>query len=220
MKTGISVAAALMLSAATAAQADPRMAQFEVTVTNISKGTLITPFIAATHSNALHLFELGEPASDEIAHIAEGGDTGPMQALLESSSAVYATSGTAGPLFPGNTVSFTIATPAYGLWWTEFSMAAMLVPTNDTFVSLDGVALPPWGSKTYLANAYDAGTEPNDESCVNVPGPACGGEGYSPELDGEGYVYPSPGTHGEGDLSRAMYGWSGPVAKVVIKRMQ
>ena len=99
-------------------------------------------------------------------------------------------------------------------------MAAMLVPTNDTFVSLNGVRLPHRGSVTYLANAYDAGSEPNDELCANVPGPTCGGEGYSPAVDGEGYVFPAPGTHGDGDLKVSEHGWSGPVAKVTITRMR
>ena len=98
-------------------------------------------------------------------------------------------------------------------------LAAMLLPTNDTFVSLNGVRLPRHGSVSYLADAYDAGSEPNDELCASVPGPTCGGEGYSPAVDGEGFVYPAPGTHGEGDLSVAQFGWSGPVAKVTITRL-
>ena len=93
----------------------------------------------------------------------------------------------------------------------------MLLPTNDTFVGLDAVRLPLRGKATFYANAYDAGSEPNDELCVNIPGPTCGGIGISAEEGGEGYVFPSPGIHGEGDLSVAQYNWQGPVAKVTVK---
>ena len=220
MKTEIYVAAALLLAAATTANADNAQAHFEVSITNLTKGIRLTPFIAATHGHGLSFFELGQPASDEIANIAEAGNTAPMQALLDGSSAVLDTASTGGLLLPGQTVSFEISTPKWAFWWSQLSLAAMLVPTNDTFVSLNGVSLPLRGSVTYLADAYDAGSEPNDELCTNVPGPTCGGEGYSPTVDGEGFVYPSPGTHGEGDLSVATYGWSGPVAKVTITRMR
>lgn len=218
MKTGNMIASALMLVAASTANADSA-AQFEVSITNISKGVAFTPFIAATHTNALSFFELGAPASVEIAQIAEGGNIAPLQEVLASSSAVYGSTSTAGLLMPGETVTLAVDAPRYALWWSKLSLAAMLLPTNDTFVSLNGVRLPAKGSVTYLANAYDAGSEPNDELCANIPGPTCGGEGYSPAVDGEGFVYPAPGTHGEGDLSVEAYGWSGPVAKVTVTRM-
>ena len=39
---------------------------------------------------------------------------------------------------------------------------------------------------------YDAGSEFNDESCANIPGPACAGfDGEAPEyMDPEGFVTP------------------------------
>ncbi len=220
MKNRISLAAVILLSAASVAQAGDSEAHFQITITNITKGTLITPVLAATHSSAIEFFTLGEPASDEIAQIAEGGNFTPLKTVLDASPAVYHTATAGGPLMPGETTMLTIDAPKFGLWWTQLSLAAMMVPTNDTFVSLNGVALPVKGSVTYLAEAYDAGSEPNDELCTHVPGPACGGEAYSPGTDGEGYVYPSPATHGEGDLSAATYRWSGPVAKITVKRMK
>ncbi|HAG94433.1 MAG: hypothetical protein CMK83_04885 [Pseudomonadales bacterium] len=219
MKTGITLGAVIALSFAGVANAESHEAQYEVTVTNITKGVKFTPFIAAAHSAALSFFEIGESATDEIAQIAEGGNIAPMQTLLDGSAAVFGTASTGGLLMPGESVSFELTTPVYGVWWGKLSLAAMLLPTNDTFVSLNGVRLPRHGSVSYLADAYDAGSEPNDELCASVPGPTCGGEGYSPAVDGEGFVYPAPGTHGEGDLSVAQFGWSGPVAKVTITRL-
>jgi hypothetical protein len=190
---------------------------YRITITNITKGMLFTPFIAASHNQSVGFFSLGEPASMEIAYIAEAGDTAPMAALLNNSGDVYATSGSTGPLLPGQTVSFDIQSTRK---FRKLSLAAMLVPTNDTFISLVSVDLPLRRYKaSYLATAYDAGSEPNDELCVNMPGPFCGGQGYSPETDGEGFIYPGPGIHGEGDLSVATYDWSDPVAKIVIQRM-
>ena len=57
----------------------------------------------------------------------------------------------------------------------------MLIPTNDGFVSVQNIA-PPYGrrARTLYAPAYDAGGEPNDELCVSIPGPVCGGAGSSP----------------------------------------
>lgn len=44
----------------------------------------------------------------------------------------------------------------------------------------------------------------NDEFCSNIPGPHCGGEGYSVN-DGEGYVHIHAGIHGTAELSSADY---------------
>lgn len=61
--------------------------------------------------------------------------------------------------------------------------------TNDAFAALNAVPLPASGSSTHNILIYDAGSEPNDEVCANIPGPVCGGEGDSPNVDGEGYVH-------------------------------
>ena len=95
---------------------------------------------------------------------------------------------------PGESASIEIRGPKRdGL----LSMAAMLIPTNDTFVSLNGVELPRCGQRTYIAVAYDAGTEANDQNCANIPGPRCGGEGASqlPAGGDEGFVHVSNGFH-------------------------
>lgn len=190
---------------------------YQVSITNITKGISFTPFLAATHKNKLSFFELGEAPTEALAAIAEGGDIGPMQTALENSKAVADISTTAGLLGPGETVQFEIDAN----WGrNRLSFAAMLLPTNDSFVALNSVRLPRYRSVTYMASAYDAGSETNDEYCANIPGPTCGGIGISPESLGEGYVYMSPGIHGEGDLSSAAFDWRGDVAKVVIKRIK
>ncbi len=70
----------------------------------------------------------------------------------------------------------------------------------------------------YLADAYDAGSETNDELSSTVAG--LGGEGYSPNDSGEGFVHIHGGVHGVGDLVPAAMDWRNPVAKIVIERVR
>ena len=186
--------------------------KYEVTVTNISKGVSFTPVLGVAHKPSIQLYSIGEPASEGLIRIAEGGDVSVLQEAL---SGVAYTNTTEGLLAPGESQTFELkAYPG-----AVFSMASMLLPTNDTIVALNKKRFPRRGLITYYAKAYDAGSEMNDEYCSSIPGPQCGGVPFSPEDLGEGYVYPSPGIHGEADLSRAAYNWQGAVAKVVIKRV-
>ncbi|MFT5125637.1 MAG: hypothetical protein ACI9QL_002982 [Candidatus Omnitrophota bacterium] len=194
---------------------------YQVKITNITKGTdlsqglVLTPILLVAHSSGTHLFELGEPASKELAMLAEGGDTAPMTALMEETPGVQHIETTGGPLLPGASVEVDIP---YTGRRTVLSTASMLLPTNDGFVSLDGVKLPFYQrqSTTYYASVYDAGSEINDELCASIPGPHCAGEGFA-EADGEGKVHVHSGLHGVGDLAPAAYDWNNPVIKVTIQ---
>lgn len=189
---------------------------YSVTITNITKGISFTPFLVATHRRHVELFSLGKMASDHISRVAEGGDISGLNMQLSESSHVHSTAASEALLAPGESVTIMIDGHRS---FNKLSLISMLLPTNDTVVALLGKKLPKHGSVTYLANAYDAGSESNDEYCSSIPGPHCGGSPFSPEDDGEGYVYPSPGIHGQGDLNSSDYQWDGAVAKVVIKRM-
>lgn len=187
----------------------------QVTVTNLTRGQIFTPILVVSHKRGVQLFEAGQPASPELAALAEGGDIGPLSEALDDSHKVKGIADSGGLLGPGQSV--TIKVKAHGA--KRVSLAAMLVPTNDAFVALNSVRVPHKGSVTYTAVAYDAGSEPNDEMCVNIPGP-CAGEGPSPEVDGEGFVHVHAGIHGFADLDAAMYDWRNPVARVTIKRVR
>jgi hypothetical protein len=193
---------------------------YAVTVTNITPGQTFTPLLLATHSQRIRYFELGDAASMELATIAESGNIAPLDALLQSlPKRVYATANSAGLLpngllGPGQSVTVEISARGY---FNRLSLAGMLIPTNDSFVALDSVALPV-GEASYFVPAYDAGSEFNDELCANIPGPVCGGAGLSDE-DGEGYVHISGGIHGIGDLEASSYDWKNPVAKITIRRV-
>ena len=204
-----------------------RQLSYEVTITNITRGQTFTPQLLVVHSPGIQLFELGQPASPELAILAEGGDTQPLAKFLKGlGPKVGAVKTIPGLLEPGESISMKIRANPYRQ--PVLSLAAMLIPTNDTFVALDRLYLPYQGKKTRLLKAYDSGTEANDQNCLNIPGPRCGGEGVSVDSDSdEGYVYISNGFHdlgvaddvGNEILGPAVYDWRNPVAKITVQRL-
>lgn len=193
------------------------VATYEITVTNVTPGQPIAAVMATTHRAGISFFHAGGAPSAELASLAEAGNGHPMAEKLRATVGVrdarVATTG----IPPGGTSTLTIT--AYDEK-DRFSLGAMLGNTNDAFVALDDVALPRGeGMLTYVAPAYDAGSETNDESCSTVPGPACGGAALSPEDSGEGFVHIHNGIHGNGGLSAAMHDWRNPVATITVKRV-
>ena len=75
-----------------------------VTITNITKGIVFTPFLAATHNKRIAFFEVSEAASEPVGRVAEGGDIADLNALLDDSNVVYDTESTKGLLEPGQSV--------------------------------------------------------------------------------------------------------------------
>jgi len=212
------IVGAAVTTTALAARADgAHGVTYNVTVTNLTVGESFTPFLVASHRAADNLlFTPGGAPSGDLAALAEGGDTGPLQTFLDADNRINATTTSAGLLDPGQSVTMPITVrPGRD----HISLAAMLIPTNDGFVSVQNVATPPGRRATTLyAPAYDAGSEPNDELCVSIPGPVCGGAGGSPGVGGEGFVHIHGGIHGIGDLVPAQRDWRNPVARIVIER--
>jgi hypothetical protein len=203
----------LLLSSATVSADGSKV--YHVTITNITHSINFTPILVASHRRGVSLFELGSPASDELAAIAEGGDTAPLAAVLDHDPRVADVQNSGGLLEPGQSVTVTISAKRGA---RRISLAAMMLPTNDGFIALNSVRAPRHGSETYYSTGFDGGTEPNDELCISIPGPTCGGEGPSPGAGGEGYVHINRGIHGIGDLAPDVYDWRNPVAKITITR--
>ena len=198
--------------------------QYEVTITNITPGQTFTPQLVVTHRQDMQLFNLGEPASEELEILAEGGNTAPLTDAVANFAMDVQT--IPGLLEPGQSSSTTvIGHPSKGY----ISVAAMMIPTNDAFIGLNRMPLPRKGTATFMVPAYDAGTELNDQSCQNMPGPACGipDAGYSPE-PGEGYVHIGNGFHDLGDvdedgfdiLGPKTYDWRNSVARITVTRIR
>lgn len=216
--SALMLAGALVTSGIAVADDDDKSRTYEVTVTNITGGPIFTPIMVAAHRPRVKLFQLGEPASNGLEQLAEGGNTQPLtDELLAEGASDVVTSGDVLP--PGHSVTLRVKGNRHN---NRISVASMLIPTNDAFFAVNSVRAPNrYGSKTIYSPAYDAGSEYNDELCVNIPGPptVCAGEGYNPE-SGEGYVHVNPGIHGIGDLSAASYDWRNPVAKITIRRVR
>lgn len=222
------LALALALAAPGILADDKDRAVYEVSITNISKGQTFTPQLIAIHNGSVSLFRLGEPASEALEVLAEDGGTGPLTEFLESQGRRVGAITTIGALLPpGDTATAVLEAPENH----EFlSAAGMLIPTNDTFFGVNRQRLPQRGSVTFFAEAYDAGTEANDQNCSNIPGPRCGGAGLSPGINpgDEGFVHIGNGFHelGEGDgapgeiLRPFQYDWRNPIALVRIKRVR
>ena len=119
---------------------------YQVTITNITQGQTFTPFLLTTHQSSIALFELGSAASAELEQLAEGGATGPLADVLDGAGkAVGDVAQGDALLAPGQSVTFTLHGDRRNHY---LSLAAMLIPTNDTFVALDTVALPSEDSVT------------------------------------------------------------------------
>jgi hypothetical protein len=121
-------------------------ARYEVTVTNLTRGQQFTPILAVSHRDPLRLFQFGAAASAELQALAEEGNTGPFVDLLATSRAVTQVLPGTGLTDPGASSTFIIEGRPFG---ERLSLAAMLIPTNDTFVALNAVDLPPaWKATT------------------------------------------------------------------------
>jgi hypothetical protein len=203
---------------------------FEVTVTNITKGVVFTPIMVASTKKGTTFFKLGEPASPALETIAETGNPGPLQ---ESLDAFDVTNSSFLPfLAPGESVTQKVATEGK---YDHVSVAAMIIPTNDVFFAVNSIQGPKSGKSkksgksgksakssdtvSVTVGAYDAGTEINDELCASLPGPGCGPD-PGPVSDGEGYVHPSSGIRGVGDLDADALDWNNPVALIEIRRVK
>jgi hypothetical protein len=188
---------------------------YEVTVTNLTRGQVLSPLLAATHDDSVHLFEIGAPAAPELVLLAEDGDNGPLAAFLEADSGVGSVALGAGLLPPGHSETLTVHT---GGRRDRLSLAGMLVSTNDTFAALDGVRIE--DGLTVLGHAYDAGSEANSEDCAFIPGPPCGNGGVRDTAGAEGFVHVGNGIHGQGSLDPAEFDWRGPVVRVTVRRVR
>lgn len=198
--------------------------QYEVTITNLTRGQPFSPTAVIIHDSQMEpIFTLGEPSSEGIWSIAESGNTGPLVAALAGNPHIYDLQVTDGPFLPGTSVTVTLD-GGNGFADKELSLAGMLGKTNDSFFALNGVNVPgflPFFQRTYtevfMADAYDAGSELNNELCDYVGG--CGA-GLRMTNGAEGYVYVSSGFH-VGDPSHGLdptvLDWNNPVAKITVR---
>jgi len=219
---------------------------YVVTMTDLTTGQPMSPPMAATHGGSGTMWSLGAQASFALKEIAENGNNAPMYYDLQqarSTGTVYdfaqgvstinfpspiVPAGRAAPVTPfPQSVSFRIRGNPHA---DRLSVAAMLVCTNDGFTGVDGLALPKakGGSVTVPLQAYDTGTEVNNQLFANIMPPCQGligvfgaaGEAVSrPSLAENGSI----GVHagliaGVGDL-QPIHFWTGPVGQLTVTRV-
>lgn len=211
--------AVLALAAAALVLAGPVEAQrahaYQVKITNLTRGQVISPPIVVSHRHDFRLWQLGQPAIPEVAAVAEDGDGTALLSLLAGAPGVHDFAMAPGMLAPGETVVLELQA---GFPFAQVTALGMLVTTNDAFFGLQGVDLPPRRmAGVHHAYALDAGSEANNEDCAFVPGPPCGNPGVRATDGAEGFVHVHAGIHGVGDLVPATHDWRNPVVEVVIQ---
>lgn len=208
-------------------------AQLEISINNLTHGNHFTPLLIAAHDGNSHLFQAGEPASSALQKMAEGGDISELQQAVTANNGVIVANPAAGLLAPGAKVEKVMLDSGA---LTHLSLVAMLLPTNDAFVGLDGWEIPSTpGNYTLYLNAYDAGTEANDEQITGggapgVPGiPAApdgmGGQNGTGVMDDSSNdrVHIHPGQLGDtdpnggiSDVDSRIHRWLNPVAALIV----
>jgi hypothetical protein len=199
-----------------------------VEITNLSNALYYTPLLVSAHNRYTHLFQAGSAATANLQAMAEGGNISGLIADLDAAGASSAANPAAGLLAPGASTTATVTMSKGNRY---LSITAMLLPTNDGFVGLDAMKIPKKkGSHTFYLNAYDAGTEANDEivngggapGTPGIPADPGGNAGSGAAgvtgADHNTKVHVHRGIVGGdySDLDRAVHTWMNPVAKVVV----
>ncbi len=192
-------------------------ASYEVSIVNATHGQVITPPFVATHNARVSLFQLGQPAPDFLAPLAEDGDSSAVVSAAEATPDVHGVATGEGPILPGESLTLSIeADDGFPL----LTVAAMLATSNDAFLAVHSMPLPTGDTPVSLgASVYDAGSETNTESCLTIPGPPCGSPGSRDTAGAEGFVHVHNGIHGIGDLAPESYDWRNPGAYVTVRRI-
>jgi len=207
--------------------------ELTISVTNLTQGIYFTPIIAASHNDTTSIFNVATSASAALQALAEGGDISGVSTMLTSASANVVENPAMGLLAPATTTEFNLSTSDGN---TYLSMAAMMLPTNDGFVGLNSWPVPAdAGTYTVMVNAYDAGTEANDEIINGGGAPGTPGIPAAPGGDagtnGTGMVDAQTNanvhihrgalgddnlTGGASDLDNRVHRWLNPVVKVTV----
>jgi hypothetical protein len=223
--------------------------ELEISISNLTQGIYFTPLLIAAHDENTYAFRAGYSASEALAIQAEGGNPSPLKSLLDNAGSdtlvnpVAAEAeagvipqlpeGNPGFLAPGQSTSLQLVTQEGNNY---LSLTAMLLPTNDGFVGLDSWKVPNQaGTYQVFLNAYDAGTEANNEvvngggeldvlGIPGCPGGLCGngGTGVTNE-ESNTKVHIHRNTLGDNDLTAGVsdltshaHRWLNPVARITV----
>lgn len=214
-------------------------AELEISVTNLTGSIFFTPLLIAAHPAATHLFQAGQAAGVAVQAMAEGGDTAALKTAVEAAGGQTIANPAGGLLGPALGTQAMLSTTASN---TRLSLTAMMLPTNDGFVGLDGWEIPGApGTYTIDLNAYDAGTEANTElmnagaggapGVAGIPGDpsgkaGSGGTGVVAAVPNDaephvvhihrGVLGDTNASGGVSDLDSRSHRWLNPVARLTV----
>ncbi|PCJ48802.1 MAG: hypothetical protein COA74_07375 [Gammaproteobacteria bacterium] len=203
-----------------------------ITIDNLTQGIIFTPFLVAAHGESDHLFEVGTTASSELQMMAEGGDISGLVTNMEAINATLISNPAEGLLMAGASTTGAMDTGSNGY----LSLVSMLLPTNDGFVGLDGWEIPTEaGTYVVTLNAYDAGTEANDEiingggapGTPGIPAAPAGNAGANATgvttTESNNMIHIHRGNVGDDDLTAGIsdvdnriHRWLNPVVRLTI----
>lgn len=230
MKTinkSLSVLALALASSTLSAQ------ELSITVTNLTQGLHFTPIVTAAHTSENTIFMVGNEATPELQAMAEGGDISGLVSMLMNGDADVNENPASGLLAPGTSTSYTLSTEMTNKY---LSLAAMVLPSNDGFVGASNWMIPETaGTYTLFLNAYDAGTEANNEiingggapGVLGIPAAPSGGSGTGgmgvTDTEANTMIHIHRGNIGDdmmdggkSDLNNSIHRWLNPVAKLTI----
>jgi hypothetical protein len=229
LNTLLSVSALILASSQVQAQ------DLSITVTNLTQGLHFTPLITSAHTSDNHIFMVGTTASPELQAMAEGGDISGLLTMLSNADANSSDNPAGGLLAPGMSTTYALTNDTDN---THLSMTAMILPSNDGFVGLDSWEIPTEaGTYTIMLNAYDAGTEANNELIIGgaggapgvlgIPAAPSGGSGTGgtgvTDTESNTMIHIHRGSIGDddinagsSDLNNSIHRWLNPVAKLTV----
>jgi hypothetical protein len=227
INTLLSVSAMVFASSTAMAQ------DLSITISNVTQGLYFTPVITSAHTSDNHIFMVGGAATAELQAMAEGGDISGLVSILSNADANTSENPAAGLLAPGMSSTYTLTNDSTN---THLSLAAMILPSNDGFVGLDRWEIPTEaGTYTINLNAYDAGTEANNElvngggapGLLGIPAAPGGDSGTNgtgvTDTESNTMIHIHRGNLGDdmldggkSDLSNSIHRWLNPVAKLTV----
>ncbi len=207
--------------------------ELEIEFTNLTHGIHYTPILMSAHSDAISLFSAGVAATPELQMMAEGGDISGLVTMLDAANANNMTNPANGLLAPGQSTTAMLSTDEGN---TYLSVVTMLLPTNDGFAGVNSWKIPTEaGSYSFNVNAYDAGTEANNEVVNGGGAPGVLGIPAAPGMDsgtgGSGVTTEEANTTvhihrgslgddnltaGKSDLDNTVHRWLNPVARITV----
>lgn len=209
-------------------------ASLDIKITNLTQGIHFTPLLVAAHNGDNQLFMPGISATPELQAMAEGGSIMGLSGVVDAISGNKVEDPAGGLLAPAQSTMTMLETTDGNEY---LSITGMMLPTNDGFVGLNSWMIPTTpGTYDIYLNAYDAGTEANDELILAGSGaPGMQGIPVAPGMDagmnGTGItsteanqsVHIHRGSLGDddieggkSDLNNTVHRWLNPVAKVTV----